>query len=477
MSKLFRFLLVAVFAVMLAACSSDSKLVYPPEDVVNRVTDFYVFNDGKTFMYLNSNMNRKFDFGEIVLMEIDDEGDLVFKDSLLVPSIAGKMTVSSDEKTIYVTTRDKHGIVRASVSGKPGSYRLKYEDATNGDYPDILKTKKEPYAMVLNADESKLFVTHILNGELSVVDIEKWEVIRTAKLKYGVTEILYDDISGYFLASHKSSGNISLIEATDTLEDFIIAVKEMPIELPTDGFDVRSMKRSGDGQFFYAAFQNTFDTETHTYEEDTAPQIVTLKLEDRAMKVVRTLSVSGDLGELAVLPYSTGGEETANEDAENTDDADTVSKRTAGDDQDAEIADEDTAAADEDVETADDSDVETADDSDAETADEDAESADEDAETQDDPAAGESIRVGDLIFVASPSEEKVIMIDSVRNSVRDEISYKDDKKDCMPYQLYTKSTGNTTGYLFVSCFRNDRAYIYGIDLTARQIVKKIGVLE
>ena len=86
-------------------------------------------------------------------------------------------------------------------------------------------------------------------------------------------------------------------------------------------------------------------------------------------------------------------------------------------------------------------------------------------------------RVGDLIFVSVSNDEKVLVIDSARNSIREEISYKDDKKDCKPYQLYTKSTGNTTGYLFVSCFQNDRVYIYGIDLMSEEIIKKIGVLE
>ena len=69
------------------------------------------------------------------------------------------------------------------------------------------------------------------------------------------------------------------------------------------------------------------------------------------------------------------------------------------------------------------------------------------------------------------------MIDSARNGIRDEISYRDDKKDCKPYQLYAKNLGNTNGYLFVSCFQNDRVYIYEIDLMAEQIIKKIGVLE
>ena len=433
-------MLLLVFAAVFMSCDSDTKYIYPPDGVVNRVTDFYFFDDGKSFLYLSSNMNRRYDFGELVLMEIDDAGDLVYKNSLLVPSIAGKMTVSADEKDVFVTTRDKHGVVRAKIAGKSGSYRLQYEEGTKGDYPDILKTKKEPYALILSEDESKLLVTHLLNGELSVVDTGEWKVIKTSKLKFGVTEILYDKNSGYYLASHRSSGNISLIEAKETLEEFVVAVKELPIDLPTKGFDVRSIKQSGDGEVFYAVFQNTYneDTYEYAYDEDTAPQIVTFKIEDKELKIVKTLTVAGNLGEMAVLPYSSETEE--DEDAEESDDdASEVEVRAAGDEENGdETSDDDTA------------------------------------ETEENKTSG---RIGDIIFVSVPTEEKVLVIDSARNSVRDEISYKDDKKECKPYQLYAKSTGNTTGYLFVSCFQNDRAYLYSIDLMSEEIIKKIGVLE
>lgn len=457
MSKIFRFLLITAFAAVFMSCDSDTKYIYPPAGVVNRITDFYFFDDGKSFIYLSSNMNRKYDFGELVLMEIDDSGDLVFKNSLLVPSIAGKMRVTADEKDVFVTTRDKHGVVRAKVAGKSGNYRLQYDEGTKDDYPDILKTKKEPYALALNEDESKLMVTHLLNGELSIIDTEEWKVIKTSKLKFGVTEILYDKNSGYFLASHRSSGNISLIEARETLEDFIVSVLQLPIDLPTKGFDVRSIKQSGDGELFYAVFQNTYneDTYEYAYDEDTAPQIVTFKIEDKSLKIVKTLALSGNLGEMAVLPYSSEVAENEDETVEESDDA----EENDDDETDADETD-DADVSENQVETraADD---ETADDSDAAEADENKTSQ----------------RIGDLIFVAAPIDEKIIIIDSARNSVRDEISYKDDKKECHPYQLYTKSTGNTTGYLFVSCFQDDRAYLYSIDLMSEKFIKKIGVLE
>lgn len=467
MSKIFRFLLLTAFAAAFMSCDSDTKLIYPPDGVVNRITDFYFFDDGKSFLYLSSNMNRRYDFGELVLMEIDDEGDLVYKNSLLVPSIAGKMVVSSDEKNVFVTTRDKHGVVRAKIAGKSGSYRLQYDEGTKGDYPDILKTKKEPYALTLNEDESKLMVTHLLNGELSVIDLEEWKVIKTSKLKFGVTEILYDKNSGYFLASHRSSGNISLIEARETLENFVVSVLELPIDLPTKGFDVRSLKQSGDGELFYAVFQNTYneDTYEYAYDEDTAPQIVTFKIEDKSLKIVKTLAVSGNLGEMAVLPYSSESEESGDG---TVDDSDAAEESDDDETDDDEIDDNDVSENQVETRAAGDSD-ETEEESDDET------TYDSDAAEADDSKT--SKRIGDLIFVTVPNDEKVIVIDSARNSVRDEISYKDDKKDCKPYQVYAKSTGNTTGYLFVSCFQNDRVYLYSIDLMSEEVIKKIGVLE
>lgn len=465
--KKIHLLFFVLFVLILASCDSESKHIYPPENVVNRVTDFYLFNDGKTFLYLNSNMNREYDFGRLVLMRFDEEGDPVFQNSILVPSISGKMTVTPDEKAVFVTSRDENGVVKAKISGKTGSYMVQYDGGTKDDVPEILKTKKEPYALTLNADGSKLLVTHILNGELSVVNVEKWKVVKTSKMKYGVTEIvgITDTVSNekseYFLASHKSSGNISLIETKETVDNnFVVAVREMPIDLPTKGYDVRSLKKGGEDSVFYAAFQNSYseDSYTNVYDEDTAPQIVTLKLDDdKSLQVQNTLALSGNLGEIAVFSYSTETEESEEPETDDADADNVTGGDTAEETDDTEVPDGGDG-----VKEADDADVS------------------DDMEEKSDDGGEENKTAGrtsDLIFVSMPSEEKVVMIDSVRNAVRDEISYKDDKNECKPYQIYAKKTGNTTGFLFVSCFQNDMVYIYRIDLTSGQIVKKTGVLK
>lgn len=402
MLKLLKKLFVLLAVLMLFSCNTDTKLVYPSEDVINRVTDFYLLSDNETFLILSSDMNRRYDFGRLVMMKIaeNEEGgkSIKFVDSVLVPAIAGKMAVNESETTVYVTTRDDHGLVRVSIKGEPGEYRLAYDDDTDGNIPKILETKKEPYAVIWREEDSILLVTHLLNGELSIVDGKKWEVIQDTKLKYGVTDILFDDASGYYMTSHRSSGNITLIDLHRGLEnEYVVSTKEISLGLPTKGFDIRSLKKSRDENVFYAAFQNIPD-EDNDYEEDTAPQLVTFSLENKKTNIINTFPLNGDLGEISVFPYTTGSEE------------------------------EDT------------------------------------------------LFESELIFIANPSENRVRVYDPARNQVLKEISYgKDD--ECEPYQLYSKALGETSGYLFVSCFSHDLVYVYEVDLSKESLLTEIGALK
>jgi len=314
MLKLLKKIFVFVLVSLLFSCNTDTKLVYPSEDVINRVTDFYLLSDNETFLILSSDMNRRYDFGRLVMMKIAENEDgkksIKFVDSVLVPAIAGKMAVDDNETTVYVTTRDDHGLVRVSIKGEPGEYRLDYDDDTDGNVPKVLGTKKEPYAVTWREEDSVLLVTHLLNGELSIVDGEKWEVIQNAKLKYGVTDILFDDVSGYYMTSHRSSGNITLIDIHRGLDndEFSITTREVSLGLPTKGYDIRSLKKSRNENVFYAAFQNLPD-EDDDYEEDTAPQLVTFSLENKKASVINNFPLNGDLGEISVFPYKTGSED------------------------------------------------------------------------------------------------------------------------------------------------------------------------
>ncbi|HNW81630.1 MAG TPA: hypothetical protein PKG52_01945 [bacterium] len=309
MKSFIKFNVIAILLLFLAvSCETSTDLVVPPEDSVNRVTDFYIFKDGKTFMYLSSNLNRKYDFGNLVLMEIDDDGDPVFLSSKIVPSLTGKMAVSADEDMVYVTTRDYNGIVRLKISGKSGSYRLSYIDDTNGFIPSVLKTKKEPYALAFNSDGTRLLVTHLLNGEVSAFDLENWEGMVTEDTSSGITDITFDPNSGYYLASHKTSGTITAIEVDESLSGMNVGTIEIDLDIPTEGIDIRSIEASTDGESVYAAFRNnTDDTDI-----DSAPQLLKFRLTGSKYKtgeILETIPLNGTLGELTVFPYTTGSED------------------------------------------------------------------------------------------------------------------------------------------------------------------------
>jgi hypothetical protein len=394
MNMIFMLAITLLLTSVFTGCEQETKKAVPPDFVVNRVTDMYAMKDGKHFIFLSSNMNREYDYGRILLVEIKQDGSNEFKDSLLIPSIAGKMTVNSDESKVYVTSRDRQGITRYKIVQKDSSYRFDYEDSTDGYTSDILKTEKEPNAVVISPEDDKLFVSHIISGGLTIIDLNDWEKIKTYSLRKGVTSLIYDEKSGYYLASHRESGVISVIESLQTVSKLIVDIAEISFDMPNDGYDIRSLVKSSDSESIYAAFRNY----SKNSSADTAPQLVSFAVKKEGgidSEIFYTVPLRGSLGEMAVMPYSNGeGDDEVN---------------------------------------------------------------------------------GDLIFIASPGEKAVFIVDSIQKKVIDEISF--DKK-CEPYQLhYFQSDENNKGLLFVSCFINDRIMIYDIDLSSSDFFQLKGVIE
>jgi len=392
MMNRYLFFMVFIF-ILLSGCEQDINKAIPPDYVVNRVTDMYMMEDGKHFIFLSSNMNREYDYGRLVLIEIKEDGTSVFQDSVLVPSIAGKMSVTHDERTVYVTTRDLQGITRYKIIKKNESYKFDQIDSTDGYVPATLKTEKEPNAITVSPDGKRVLVTHIISGGLTVVDIDSWEKIGTYNLRKGVTSIIFDENSGYHVASHRESGLISVIHSIETVSRVIVDIAEVDLELPTAGHDIRSIKNSFDGTSIYGAFRNYSKSKT----ADTAPQLINFSINSQgkaSAELLYTVPLRGALGEIAVMPYVTG-------EAEN------------------EVK-------------------------------------------------------GELVFISSPSERAVFIVDSIQKKVIDEIVF--DKK-CDPYQLNYKEIEKNKGLLFVSCFINDKIMMYDIDLSSPSFFKRKGVIE
>lgn len=388
-----KIILTITALIIFISCDDNVKRVIPPEGTVNRVTDFFMLEDNSTFLFLTSNMNRRYDYGMLVMMETDEDGDIIYVDSLTVPSLAGKMAVDEETGFIYVTSRDLHGIVRVKISGKQGNYRLTFVDDNAGLHPDVLKTEKEPYAVSFSLDKSKLYVSHLLNGEITAIDLENWQKIDSYKLKYGVTDIKYDPNSGYFVTSHRSSGFITLMDPIQTLSEFYVGLSEIEMNLPVESYDIRSLGIAADGQSVYASFRNI----SVNSDDDSAPQLLQFKINNDGSlvtEIIRSIPLKGSLGELAVLPYTTGAQDNE--------------------------------------------------------------------------------YTGELVFIASPKEKKLSIVDSSHEGVIDEITY---TKDCEPYQVYAKKTGSSTGIVFVSCYVQDRIMLYDVDLSQKDFIKEKGVLE
>ena len=248
------FIIIAVALILAnAGCEQDVKKAIPPDFIVNRVTDMYSMNDGRHFLFLSSNMNRKYDYGRLVMVEINDDWETTFVDSVLIPSIAGKMSVDSNENTVYVTSRDRSGVTRYRINKKDESYKFDQIDSTDGYVPSVLKTEKEPNAVIISPDGKRLFVTHIISGGLTIIDLKKWEKTETYNLRKGVTSIVFDEFSGYHIASHRESGLLSVIHSIETVSRLIVDVAEVNLDLPTDGYDIRSIKNASDGCLLYTS--------------------------------------------------------------------------------------------------------------------------------------------------------------------------------------------------------------------------------
>jgi len=165
------------------------------------------------------------------------------------------------------------------------------------------------------------------------------------------------------------------------------------MDLPTESYDIRSLGIAADGMSIYASFRNL----TVDEEEDSAPQLLQFKIKDDGSLVtelVKSTPLKGSLGELAVLPYTTG--------------------------------------------------------------------------------ADENEYTGELVFIASPEEKKLSIVDSSHDGLIKEISY---DKNCEPYQVYAKKTGDTTGIVFVSCYVQDKIVLYDIDVAAKEFITEKGVIE
>ncbi|MCK5808590.1 hypothetical protein KAH37_06370 [bacterium] len=243
---------------MLFSCSYTVKDNVPPEDIVERVTDMHLLLDGNHLLILNSNFDRSYDYGRLSVVRLatkDKESEVV--SSILVESLSGKIAVTKDEKFVFVTTRAFGTLHKIKISYKDGVPLLSYAIDDSLD-ASSLTLSLEPYAMVFSEDEKLLYVTHLMNGELIVVDVATFKVLHTFKLLHGVSDIMHDPVTHANVVTYRDWAELSAVLPSGSVSAPGIDIFRLIPDMPDRGVDMRDLAASTiNDSVFYATYRNT----------------------------------------------------------------------------------------------------------------------------------------------------------------------------------------------------------------------------
>ncbi len=365
-----RFFLLLLLLSALSGCAIDIPREVPGENEINRVSDIYPMKDGRHLLFLNSNLNRAFDYGRLSLYDLKENRVV---SSLLVDSLAGKMAVSDDESTVYVSSRD-HNVVQKFFLSREEKKSPALNYATGERDSSSVEVSLEPFALHLDPQREVLFVTHIRNGELTLLynnplvpqkstdnercvprfgscmhdgenvcsscdslgqdeicmelrtgesfassacsektpcsngfvclDPSSDRVLGSYKLMDGITDIEYMEAIGAYAISHKSSGDITLLEMSPGgRELFSFNISQLQMEESESGRDIRSITVGEEGDTLYLSYMKR--TSNGSLPNLTKVHIV----KESGVWTVRKLwsvRLAGTLGEVVRMPYYEG---------------------------------------------------------------------------------------------------------------------------------------------------------------------------
>ncbi|MFO7735480.1 MAG: hypothetical protein R6W70_04610, partial [bacterium] len=240
--------------VFFISCTYDAKDHIPGEQEIFSVSDMYLFEDGAHLMVLNSNLNRAYDYSRISILKMDEENNKnSVVSSVLLEPLGGRFIVSSDEKSVFVTTRDEGLLYKIDVvENSDGVVNLKKPDRSS-----VLEMQTEPYALAFGRDEKYIAVTHIANGEVIVVNPLNMDIKNIFKLNNSVVDVVYDKSLNVFVAVHKNKSFLTvfrLVHESDEKVSVIRSVVDIPV--PTPGNGVRSVVTSENPGEYLISYRN-----------------------------------------------------------------------------------------------------------------------------------------------------------------------------------------------------------------------------
>ncbi len=298
-----RILIISVFSLILlffVSCAEDVPEHLPSLNDVFNVTDTYLMEDGVHLLMFNSNYDRRYTAGTVSVYNMKAK---TFEDMILVGNIGGKMFVDESKSIILAATRDKNRVYGIKYSNTEGKISFSYIDE-NKKYIDSFD---EPY--VFASDKSYVYLGHMRNGEISVIDTESFEVKNVFKSYSGITDIKYSEIYGALLVSHKSSPYISIFKISYTNDSPSLKRVDLKPLSPFTDDDVRGIVFSSlDSSVFYVAARNG------SYDTDFIPSILKMKIDaafDGSLyaETISFTPVYDSIGELTVVPSNDGTSE------------------------------------------------------------------------------------------------------------------------------------------------------------------------
>jgi len=302
-----KYLLYIAFitVLMLTSCAVDVPEVKPlPEDVFT-VSDIYLMkkDGGKYLILFNSNLNRAFTYASISILNIEGKDGIEFIDNIFVDSLGGKFVVSPDEKKIFAATREDNKLYSIDINS---DYTLSYSGKSEEN--SVIETFDEPYAVETSDDGKYLFVSHIRNGEIAVVDTETMKIVESFKMDAGISDIEFMPSIGAVVVAHTEEVYLSILKINNWERDNFSAEKgKIYINIPQKGSELRGLSLGQDENVIYISSRN------QEYSSSALnPIMARLKIHDvdgyLYSETEWYTEIEGSVGEIATAPNGSGGE-------------------------------------------------------------------------------------------------------------------------------------------------------------------------
>ena len=267
-----KFLIVSFF-LLFVGCAFNITENEPTKNDIFSVSDFYIFKNNKYALFFNSDFNLEYAHGSLALVKLDSKNGSKIIDFILTDKLGGKMVVSKDESTVFLTSRGNNYLTKINISkNKSGlPQKLVYSKKTLKESSVALQD--EPYSLIFSKDEKFVFVTDLKSGNISVVNTQTNKLEETFKFASGITDILYNKFYDVFLISYRTENYLTLFRFVSNGKT--ISISKQNLQLPN---------ALGTGVFSLS--QNTKNTIFLSYKNldslgKTSPQLLMVNLKQK----------------------------------------------------------------------------------------------------------------------------------------------------------------------------------------------------